>query len=164
MKYTTDISIIRLSAKYSLCNEDDPGCLTLDAYADSQEMIGRMVASLDDSLIQLRLRNGRWVFNEHVGYYPFSEYEDLLSELEKEVLHAFSGDSCHIADREFISRFNVKNTHANLKLNSLIDWERGKSKITDQFKDISHHKYFSWGGTVPSFSTKIADTFLFWTP
>ena len=123
-----------------------------------------MTASLDASLIQLRFLNGRRVFNEQVDYYPFSKYKGLLSNFEKEVLHAFSGDDCHIADREFLRQFNVKNTHVNLGLNSLIDWERGKSEITDQFKDINRHKYFSWGGTVPFSSTKKADTFLLWTP
>ena len=162
MRGNTDISIIRLSAKYALCNEDGPGCLTLDAYADSQRMVGRMAASLDNSLIQLRFLNGRWVFNEQIDYYPFSKYEDLLSNFEKEMLHAFSGNDCRIADREFLCQFNVKNTHVNLGLNSLIDWERGKSEIMDQFKDINRHKYFSWGGS--SSTTKLADNFSFWTP
>lgn len=158
---TESINIIRLNAKY-LLNDAGSDYLTLQACADDQGMIEHMVASLGGSQAQMRFLNGKWAFNEQLDHSPFFEYEDLLNELEKEVLHAFAGDECRIADREFLSRFNVKNSHVGLRLKSPVGREQGESEIKAQFKDIDYHKYSSWGGTVSS--TRIANAFSFWTP
>ena len=162
IKLTENISIVRLNAKY--VPDDGSDYLTLEAHADDQGTIEHMIATLNSSPVQIRFLNGRWIFNKQLDHSPFVEYEDLLNELEKEVLHAFFGDNCRIADREFLSHFNVKNSHVGLRLKSLVDREQGKSEIKAQFKDINHHKYSSWGGTVPFPTTILADSFSFWTP